>query len=396
MNKMGVILSKQEKYLEIAREFAHQNGGKLLSTTISNSRSRLLWRCKYDFHRAWETTYGRVVYDKTWCPQCAVFDHDGYAKLLEIAEKRGGKLLSPFYSGSGSKYKWECKFNHIWEAWWISTHRGSWCPYCSRSVSEEICRYVFEQMFNVIFLPTRFEWLVNERGNKLELDGYNAELKLAFEHNGAYHYKEIFKPLHEIQKNDLIKKTLCKQYGITLIVVPQLYDEILPEDLHIFIEKECSQLNTFINKNYILDINQCHKDRSKNVVKEIEGRIREKQGILVKIKFEEITRIIIRCKEGHEWCSSLGQLRDDKWCLQCSGKARHDLNWLQNMASEKEGKCLATEYKNNRTKVQWECRKGHQWAAMPTSIQQGSWCPVCDYERRIPLLIQRNIQGQKK
>jgi hypothetical protein len=59
----------------------------------------------------------------------------------------------------------------------------------------------------------------------LELDGYNQDLKIAFEYQGEYHYMEV--PIHqqsrtleEIQQTDKLKKDLCQRHGVTLIQVP--------------------------------------------------------------------------------------------------------------------------------------------------------------------------------
>lgn len=95
---------KQEKLLKIANGTAEQRGGKLLTTSIPDTNAYLHWKCEYSFHQIWKASYTKVVHSKTWCPQCAVFNHNGLSNLLEIAEKRGGKLLSTVYTGTGSKY----------------------------------------------------------------------------------------------------------------------------------------------------------------------------------------------------------------------------------------------------------------------------------------------------
>lgn len=75
---------------------------------------------------------------------------------------------------------------------WLSTptsviHQGTWCPRCGSlgNISERICRKFFEILFNKEFPTTNnLKWLVNEDGNQMHLDGYNNELRLAFEYNG--------------------------------------------------------------------------------------------------------------------------------------------------------------------------------------------------------------------
>jgi hypothetical protein len=70
-------------------------------------------------------------------------------------------------------------------------------------------------------------------GNRLELDGYNKELTLAFEYQGEYHYRQVdvhhqSKTLEEVQSYDKMKAELCEEKGVDLICVP--YTEIDDEE----------------------------------------------------------------------------------------------------------------------------------------------------------------------
>jgi len=108
--------------------------------------------------------------------------------MHKLAKSKGGKFLSKEYSGWKTKYEWECAQGHTWKA---LPHTTSWCPHCNSSLSEEICRVYFEQMFLNSFPKKKPKWLKNSRGNLMELDGYCKELKIAFEHNGEQHYSKV-------------------------------------------------------------------------------------------------------------------------------------------------------------------------------------------------------------
>ena len=78
------------------------------------------------------------------------------------------------------------------------------------------------------FLKARPKWLLNKSGNRLELDGYNEELKLAFEFQGAQHYKFISmfhknRTLEETKRTDLLKRDLCEQHGIRIVIIPHTF-----------------------------------------------------------------------------------------------------------------------------------------------------------------------------
>ena len=61
----------------------------------------------------------------------------------------------------------------------------------------------------------------------------------------------------------------------------------------------------------------------------------------------------------------------------CAGRQRKTLADMQNLATERGGKCLAKSYENTTRKLLWECSQGHRWEARPMGIVQGKWCPVC-------------------
>ena len=61
----------------------------------------------------------------------------------------------------------------------------------------------------------------------MELDGYNEEHKIAFEHNGIQHYEigvysRTEKDLEQRIKDDNLKVDLCENMGIKLIVIPAI------------------------------------------------------------------------------------------------------------------------------------------------------------------------------
>jgi hypothetical protein len=47
------------------------------------------------------------------------------------------------------------------------------------------------------------------------------------------------------------------------------------------------------------------------------------------------------------------------------------------LAQQRGGACLASEYVDSKSKLSWRCRAGHQWDASPQKIKNGQWCPIC-------------------
>jgi hypothetical protein len=89
------------------------------------------------------------------------------------------------------------------------------------------------------------------------------------------------------------------------------------------------------------------------------------------------TKLKWRCEKGHEWMATPSSVKRGSWCPYCSGNVKLTLEELKALAKDRDGQCLSKEYVNNRTKLRWKCREGHEWAATPAHVKNGTWCPIC-------------------
>ena len=89
---------------------------------------------------------------------------------------------------------------------------------------------------------------MKESKQYLELDGFNSEHNIAFEHNGEQHYKhkpryhktiEAFE--HQVAR-DKQKYNRCKKLGIKLFIIPELYSMTKIHNLHNVINKQIIKL----------------------------------------------------------------------------------------------------------------------------------------------------------
>jgi hypothetical protein len=112
------------------------------------------------------------------------------------------------------------------------------------SKGEIECKRVLESIFSRPFPKDRPDFLKNPvtGGNfNLELDCFNKEMRLAVEYSGAQHYKYIpyfhrTKDAFTNQKyRDEMKRSKCKENGITLIEVPYT---VKIEDIESFLRRE--------------------------------------------------------------------------------------------------------------------------------------------------------------
>ena len=430
-------------------DLAKKMGGICLSKKYINIDTKLKWRCAKG--HTWEAIPYSIKIGK-WCPKCRdiitakrMRKHT-LKEISDIAKKRGGKCLSKKYVNWHKKLKWQCKEGHIWEASFSNISRGTWCPVCSYGLSERICRKFFEIIFNKKFPISRPKWLKIGKRTFLHLDGYNEELKLAFEYHGKQHYEDIgiynnILNLDKRKEYDNIKRNLCKKNLITLIEIPytveyedmdeyivskckekrimvptltkkldhKLFDVYSPKKLFEMQELAKMRNGRCLSKSYINNSTnlswECNNNHNweatpANIKKGTWCPVcaEKNKGASQRLNIEHVqliaksfngkclsqeyknarTKLKWQCSKGHIFESILSNIKKGYWCRECSGKRPLlSIKKLKKLAKKRNGKCLSKEYLSNKTKLKWQCSKGHTWLALPSQVKKGTWCPVC-------------------
>lgn len=94
------------------------------------------------------------------------------------------------------------------------------------------------------------------------------------------------------------------------------------------------------------------------------------------------TKLKFKCEKGHIWEAEPNNIQQGQWCRICAmeevaANNRDSLESYQQLAVARGGKCLSEAYKNQHSKLKFECALGHAWEALPQTIKRGSWCPEC-------------------
>lgn len=324
-----------KKSLQDAHNIAHKHNGVCLSTSFKNIRTKLRWKCNI-CNTIWNASYHSI--DRgTWCPSCArerqikkVAGKSRNGKiytidvLREIAINKGGTCLSNEYVNMNTKYRWKCSSNHEWNASFDNIKRGKWCPFCANLslINEQYCKYIFESIFERNFQKAYPKWLKSIKNRQMELDGYNEELQVAFEYNGIHHYKKGYKTLNRTL-NDQLKKKLCNDHKILLIVIPYTIklQEIQKIVVNIYYKHTGVKLPL---KNINLENSEMNSNHRERLYLKYKDIIEAKGGRMLSEKYiDHKTKLKVQCKHGHAWNITPNQIKHRN-CPYCSKHRRTD------------------------------------------------------------------------
>lgn len=249
--------------------------------------------------------------------------------MHEIAAAHGGKCLSNEYEGLNGKLKWVCSDKHTWYATARNVYRyKSWCPKCHVNIGEELVRATMMECFpGKMFERIRPEWL-----NGLELDGYNQELKLAFEYQGIQHFKHV----------------------------PHFH-------------REAGQFESQLARD----------SKKREYCTRMEIKLLE---ISYKIKSDNIRAAVRQMLSDMGFTiADIITMSNDKFYDMCRTNSRHKeerLNLAREIANVKGGECLSTRYIGNAIKMKFRCMNGHEFEASLQDINQprsrgARFCPTC-------------------
>lgn len=249
--------------LEFLAQKAIENGGKLLSTKYESYQALLNFECANGHN--FTSSYQRVK-DGAFCCFCSKHHlFEAIKNCQDLAAARGGECLSTEYISNREKMNWKCSNGHEFLMTRNRVVDGSWCSICYSGISERIARQTFETIFQATFTKTKsLPFLKISEKCVLELDGYNADLQLAFEYQGEQHFSEVKfggkSDVHFKQsKYDDLKSSLCAVNNIKLFTIP--YFRL--KEIKKVIKEQAALLNVNLPYNYddiIIDKNKAYNN----------------------------------------------------------------------------------------------------------------------------------------
>ena len=127
----------------------------------------------------------------------------------------------------------------------------------------------------------------------------------------------------------------------------------------------------------------CSKNAKKSIKDARELASIKKGKCLSKSYVNARTKMLWQCQKGHKWKATYEKVKTGKWCPHCAGNARGSIEQMNEIASELNGKCLSKKYVNTHTKMNWQCDQGHKFKMTPADVKSGKWCGKCGRKRAV-------------
>lgn len=242
------------------------------------------------------------------------------AQLQQLAQSRGGALLSPRYLGDAVKLRWRCADGHEFEQRPTSVKQGKWCRQCGWAGMGLRRRAPFrDQLYR----------LVAQRGGTILSSDYaGSNTPLQFRCAEGHEWRTI--------AGAVLRGSWCRR---------------------------CSTASR-------------HAALRDRVRKRMERIVSERGGTVLGSKVQSgLRRFEVQCDQGHRWWSLPQGLDLGTWCQACAKKGR--LDRLRRIATERGGVLLTTEYVDGRTKMRLQCGEFHHFKKCPEDLLRDQWCPTC-------------------
>ncbi len=165
--------------------------GILLSENCSGSLEKFRIRCSECLYE-WETNW-TILKMGSWCPKCSKVAPHTIEEIQNLVSEKGGTLLDTHVNGVRDKIQIKCSCENIFTLDLGNFLRGNWCSKCSEKykTQKELSK-IIEDLFPDKKIHTcyrGFDWL--RYVDKLEIDIWVPEMKLAIEYDGLQHFRPV-------------------------------------------------------------------------------------------------------------------------------------------------------------------------------------------------------------
>ena len=391
----------------LAKEWNYEkNAGLSPSDVTSNTNKKAWWLCSKG--HTWQASVSHRN-NGSGCPYCAGKKAlKGYNDIqscnFPVAsewnfEKNDSLKPENFTFGSGKKVWWKCKKGHEWQARIADRIRGKGCPICNLERSTSFPEYAilyYLQKYDVYAMHSYREF-------GYELDIYIPSKRIAIEYDGYFWHKNK-------SKEDKHKNMQCKNDGIQLYRIREGLPSLNNYSIDYTVRKDQKDLSFVLSEVFLkifgtrLDVDVQRDaiaiESSREYTEKEHSILYTNSNVAIEWNYEKNgnlrpenlsansgKKVWWKCKNGHEWQSTIDNRNRGHGCPYCSGRyvvaGNNDLQTINPSLSlewsfeKNQGLTPSDIAPNSDRKVWWKCSKGHEWKTAVYNRTYGYGCPYC-------------------
>ena len=313
------------------------------------------------------------------CKECKREKHqeDSFKRFTQLIEdKRGVVLPNQILNRHTDKLSCNCTYGHPFDISLESVIQGKWCKTCSVGVGERMARMILEHLLDMKGkLPnSRPDFLKNPKtGKNFELDGYNQEMKIAFEYGveGDFCHRE-----EKQLEYDAMKVKRCREVGVTLLQIAE-FENYAQEKKNI--QQIISVLNSMnieiVNQDISIDLKDAYLGTA--TLQKFHTILEKNNAILLNEYKGLHSQVKIKCNNPTHQVFEKNVLQiiyHNGWCNECKSESRAEVQRVENkkefselvhwLESEEiltldEGENGIENFKDRENTMQFRCKNGH-------------------------------------
>jgi hypothetical protein len=277
--------------------------------------------------------FGQVNYADSVCSECHPRKQWRLGRFRRLVKSLGGRVLGLSEKSDAypikvrQKIRVECALRHTDRKSAAHVARQqTLCNECSAGLYERIVRAHFEAIFGVPFVKSRPKWLKNEKTNRLlELDGFAASLRLAFEHDGPQHYgrkiraNQTQQELNTIRELHALKNRLCRKNKVILIRIVSMVRIAASDELREAILEKCRRVKVRVPFPKAIE-QVVDAPESLRIWQELREQVADRGGKLLTRSYGGSTskvRVFCGNRKHVPFQIAPRKLRAGQWCRKC-------------------------------------------------------------------------------
>lgn len=122
----------------------------------------------------------------------------------------------------------------------------------------------------------------------------------------------------------------------------------------------------------------CNRLRKEHKNNALYSYLEAKGYILVRVVANAYSYADVKCSSGHVFKVSRQDLKNERDCPLCSGRADYSIDEMKIFVEQRGGILKDSVYINNSHKLTIVCGDGHTFSQTVHRLKQGKWCPFCE------------------